>query len=524
MMLPRNAAPGSSPSGSSGSRPRISRAKIAYGLAIHVSTRDTENLRGRKSTGGRGFGGVGLRHVLYAIARARPAEPRRVGREPVRQPDSCQQSVEPHQPARRHGRHAVDLERTREHDALGAEERREIVSGVADLLLRRRQTQRLAHRAVEPGTGVSGLRPRAVVERAEDHHVGLLQARLERTPDEQPRMHRNARTHVLADQQRAIEIGIIERSKSQAASSPARTARRRKRARLLPASPCQSGDAMVLQPASIGSGRALGQSGNCLGAPHVGIGEVAEQALVGRSVDSRFERREGRRKPPHEIARAVPIVVPKPAHRANAESCRSPAWRRVRRARAPRRRRPDHRPDRARGRQRSPAPAPARRTAKGSSPSRVSGCFNSAISSAGANFLAAASTTRSRNAPGTVLRKGRPALSSTRMPQVSRRIATRRASSRSGETSAAVRPGVSAASRRMSAMASASSCAVGASISVKPSSASTGRLCRALRPQTRPSALSCSTAAWLRCDSTRSAASGAATSSAPCKHCDISRA
>ncbi len=57
------------------------------------------------------------------------------------------------------------------------------------------------------------------------------------------------------------------------------------------------------------------------------------------------------------------------------------------------------------------------------------------------------------------------------MPQVSRRTATRRASSRSGETSAAVRPGVSAASRRMSAMVSASSCADGASMRLTPASA-----------------------------------------------------
>ena len=49
---------------------------------------------------------------------------------------------------------------------------------VADLLLGRGQAQLLAHRAVEPWTGVGSFRPRAVVERAEDDDVGLLQARL----------------------------------------------------------------------------------------------------------------------------------------------------------------------------------------------------------------------------------------------------------------------------------------------------------------------------------------------------------
>ena len=79
--------------------------------------------------------------------------------------------------------------------------------------------------------------------------------------------------------------------------------------------------------------------------------------------------------------------------------------------------------------------------------------------------------TRSRKAPGTVLANGRPAESSTRMPQASSRTATRRASRRSGETSAAVRPGVSAASRKMSATTSASSCAEGASMRLMPASA-----------------------------------------------------
>ncbi len=56
MMLPRSAGPGCWPSGSSGASFRISLAKIPYGLAIQVSMRETESLRGRSATLGRGSG------------------------------------------------------------------------------------------------------------------------------------------------------------------------------------------------------------------------------------------------------------------------------------------------------------------------------------------------------------------------------------------------------------------------------------------------------------------------------------
>ena len=117
--------------------------------------------------------------------------------------------VEPLQPARGDRRHAVDLQRPREIDPVRAQQLREIVGGTTDLLFRLWQAERRPHRPVEPGAGICRLGPGGLVERAEDQDVGLLQAGLERAPDRQPRMHRDPRLHALADDQAAVEIGIV---------------------------------------------------------------------------------------------------------------------------------------------------------------------------------------------------------------------------------------------------------------------------------------------------------------------------
>ena len=83
------------------------------------------------------------------------------------------------------------------------------MGGVANLFLGRRQPEHRPHWAVEPGSGLAGLRPGAVVEPAENDDVGLLQARLERPPDEEPRMHGNARAHVLLGNEAAVEVGVV---------------------------------------------------------------------------------------------------------------------------------------------------------------------------------------------------------------------------------------------------------------------------------------------------------------------------
>ena len=123
--------------------------------------------------------------------------------------------------------------------------------GVADALLRRRQAQRLPHRPVEPGPGVGGLRPGALVERAQDHHVGLLQARLVGLPDEDARVRRRAQPDRLLLGEAAIELRIVGRracpargllgaQRGQELARPPRRPRpgTERRARPPPARPC----------------------------------------------------------------------------------------------------------------------------------------------------------------------------------------------------------------------------------------------------------------------------------------------
>jgi len=76
-------------------------------------------------------------------------------------------------------------------------------------MLRRRQAELLPHRPAEPGTGLLVARPHAVIEAAENDHVGLLQARFERPPDEEARVESGARAHDLAGEEAAVERRIV---------------------------------------------------------------------------------------------------------------------------------------------------------------------------------------------------------------------------------------------------------------------------------------------------------------------------
>ena len=117
--------------------------------------------------------------------------------------------VEPQQPARGHLRHAADLAGAREVDPFGAEQRDEVVSRAADRVLGRGKSKGLPHRPVQPWAGIGALRPDAVVERADDDGIGLLQSRLERPPDRQSWMDRVLRPHDLVTHQRAIEVRVV---------------------------------------------------------------------------------------------------------------------------------------------------------------------------------------------------------------------------------------------------------------------------------------------------------------------------
>ena len=55
------------------------------------------------------LGRADARQALRVIAHAGPAEPRLVGLQRVEHAEAGEQRLQPHQPARRHGRHAVDL-------------------------------------------------------------------------------------------------------------------------------------------------------------------------------------------------------------------------------------------------------------------------------------------------------------------------------------------------------------------------------------------------------------------------------
>ena len=106
--------------------------------------------------------------------------------------------------------------------------------------------------------------------------------------------------------------------------------------------------------------------------------------------------------------------------------------------------------------------------------SRSSGCLSSASSVTGSSPSSAASAASRANTPAGVSASASPPDRRPRTCQRASAATTRRASARSGVTSAAVLPLVSTASRNATAMASASSSALAASMSVSVSSARGG--------------------------------------------------
>ena len=101
-------------------------------------------------------------------------------------------------------------------------------------------------------------------------------------------------------------------------------------------------------------------------------------------------------------------------------------------------------------------------------PRQVSGCLSTAKSGTGAKLRTHMSFTSRMNCASGVLASARPAESSTSIFQRRNSTATRRASRRSGVTSAAVFEGVSSTPRMASAMAPASARGSGASSRVIP--------------------------------------------------------
>ena len=82
---------------------------------------------------------------------------------------------------------------------------------LADARFRRRQTERLAHAAIEPRPWVGRLWPAAFVERPQDDDIGLLQAGLEGPQDGEPGMPRPRRSDGLIAEETAVELRIVGR-------------------------------------------------------------------------------------------------------------------------------------------------------------------------------------------------------------------------------------------------------------------------------------------------------------------------
>ena len=115
-------------------------------------------------------------------------------------------------------------------------------------------------------------------------------------------------------------------------------------------------------------------------------------------------------------------------------------------------------------------------------PRRASGCLSIASRSTGASPPMAACAASRANRPAGVSASGSPPESSTATCQRASAASTRRASSRSGVTRAAVLPAASSASRSAIAMASASSSALAASINESPASAASAWAAKAASP------------------------------------------
>ena len=92
------------------------------------------------------------------------------------------------QESRRHHGRAIALAGTAQDHFAIAHRLREIMRGLAEFPFRRSKAQRSAHRAVEKRVGVRLGRPNRLVEAAEQHDIGIDQARLEKPEDLQARM------------------------------------------------------------------------------------------------------------------------------------------------------------------------------------------------------------------------------------------------------------------------------------------------------------------------------------------------
>ena len=303
-----------------------------------------------------------------------------------------------------------------------------------------------AHRPVEPGAGIGGLRPRALVERAEDDDVGLLQARLEGIADGEARMRRAARADAL------LAPPGCDRSRG---SRPPAMAGAGMPGSMRLAKSCAAHRRPRPGAARLPSSR-VARLGQRLRRSRSARSPACAAARGSRRRERLRQRRERAPEAPHQHR------APRASRRRRAGAPRRGARTAPAPAPARPRRRRGRCRNRARGSRRAPARAPAAQLARRARPRRHSGCFSSVISATGAKSFAAAAATRSRNVPAMRLGERLAAqvvdARGPTPPAAPRRGA--RARGRASPAPPSV-PGVSAASRRMRAMASASSCGGG---------------------------------------------------------------
>ena len=156
----------------------------------------TDRRRGRAASGGLGCGGGTGRGTPWMLSRV--ALQARAGSAAGAAAASCAASRVCRRTSQRDGTVGLPWASfsARESTTSGAQAAwHEIVRGEAETALDRRQAELGAHGPVQPGAGVDRARPAALVQAAEQHEVGVLQARLQLAPDRQPRMPWRARPH-----------------------------------------------------------------------------------------------------------------------------------------------------------------------------------------------------------------------------------------------------------------------------------------------------------------------------------------
>ncbi len=279
------------------------------------------------------------------------------------------------------------------------------------------RTSRASGRLIQ-GSACGFGRPGALVEPAQDQEIGVLQPGFERAPDREPGMAAEARPHDLPGHQGFEEMRIALAVRTAAGCRRAPTSPPMKVAAASPASPSHS----------------TAPPGRCRSRPgprRRRCGLRDERARERSSAADMASRKSPRRPSSRSMKSARPCGCPACSGSALRRPSKPSAGARARAARFARAGAPGRGTSRgrARRRRRDASGAPAAARARGA-PAR--------LRRAGAG-----------NAPAGVSPRGVPAESSTATFQRPSSAATRRASWRSGVTSAAVVPGVSRTSRML---------------------------------------------------------------------------